>query len=123
MTGFGGARQLRGPKVPRRWGGLPSIEPGELFVRGPIPLEWIARAACLPGRSLQVGLLLWFRTGIEQRTPVALTPKWCKRFGVSRYALSRALDALTSAGLVEAVRGRGRAPRVQVKMPQKEIAP
>lgn len=33
----------------------------ELFLRGPIPLEWLGRTACLPGKTFNVAIALWWR--------------------------------------------------------------
>ena len=83
------------------------------FVRGPIPLVWIARAAVLPGRALAVGLAIWFIVGAGRRSN-AVCPSLLSRFGVSRKVAYRGLRALEHAGLVKVERHRGRCPRVTV---------
>ena len=35
------------------------------FLRGPVALDWLRRAAALPGKALAVGLALWFLRGAE----------------------------------------------------------
>lgn len=83
-----------------------------LFVRGPLPMEWFARAASLPGRALDVGLLVWFRVGCEKRDRVVLRPSVRELFRLNRHAQYRALQALEAAGLVEVSRKSGAAPTV-----------
>ena len=85
-----------------------------LFIKGPIDMRWLGRAAKLPGHSLHVGLLLWFRMGCESSHTVRLTPTHLKKFGVRRHTGYRALKALEKAGLVRVERHRGRAPVVTV---------
>jgi len=83
------------------------------FVRGPIPLAWLSAAGRLPGRSLHVGVLIWFLSGLHRgaRT-VKLTAQWRGSMGLERHAASRALERLQRAGLVEVDRKPGRSPRV-----------
>lgn len=84
------------------------------FVRGPIPLGWIATAAKLPGKSLHVGLAVWLLAGLEQGDVVKLTAKAINTFGVSRESLRRSLRALEQAGLVSVARRHGRCPVVTI---------
>jgi hypothetical protein len=42
----------------------PRHSTGEKFLKGPIPLNWLSRASQLKGKSLQVGLSLWFLAGL-----------------------------------------------------------
>jgi hypothetical protein len=83
------------------------------FVRGPIPVAWIARAAKLPGRALAVGLALWFIVGVGRRSN-AVCPTLLQKFGVSRKAGYRALQSLEAAGLVMVERRRGRCSHVTI---------
>jgi hypothetical protein len=104
------------------WLAAPDIAPGppdageppapgdKRFVR--IPLTWIQRAACLPGRTSELGLVLWFLAGVGRTQTVRLRPSLCAAFGVDRHAAYRAIAQLESAGLVSVDRKRGRAPIV-----------
>jgi hypothetical protein len=80
------------------------------FVRGPIPVWWLARAAALPGKALAVGLAVWFRRGLCKKRTFRLFPSAPTRFGVNRFALYRALKALEGAGLVTVQRVPGGSP-------------
>jgi hypothetical protein len=97
---------------PKRAAQLPRHKVGELFLKGPVPWNWLTTAARLPGKALHVGVVLWHRAGLEKKTQVTLPSSRFKALGVSRYAGSRALAALEQAGLVAVVRKQGRAPRV-----------
>jgi hypothetical protein len=82
------------------------------FLKGPIPLEWLASAARLPGKALAVGVAVWFESGRKKRRTVALTGPVLQRFGVSRFATYRALQILATAGLVSVERRTGKNPTV-----------
>jgi hypothetical protein len=84
------------------------------FIRGPLPLPWIAGAAKLPGKAMHVGLLLWFRCGCEKCRTVRLTRGHRELFGLGRHSVYRALKALEGAGLVQVQRHRGRCPVVTI---------
>lgn len=85
-----------------------------LFVKGPIPLDWLAQAGRLPGKAAQVGTILWFLSGLNDSKTVKLTNIFPKRFGVDRFAKNRALVELENAGLVAVARAAGRAPVVAI---------
>lgn len=101
----------RASRPPRR-DRIPRPAPGELFLRGPIPLIWLATAARLPGKALHVGLLVWFEAGLRKGASIKLTRKWNEAWGLQRDAVSRALHALENALLVRVERRRGCAPVV-----------
>lgn len=83
------------------------------FIKGPIPLGWITTAARLPGKSLAVGLALWWRRNLTGDNTVKLTSAHSLRFGVqTRSGRKAALDALEQAGLVEVERRPPKAPSV-----------
>ena len=96
------------PAVPM----LPRHKRGETFLKGPVPLGWLAQAACLPGKALHVGVFLWFLAGLKNTCVVLLANGRLSGFGVNRSAKYRALNSLEAAGLVSVQRRRGRSPRV-----------
>ena len=84
------------------------------FLKGPVPGEWLHRAAVLPGHALHVALAIWYLVGIENRREVRITRRVFDRLGVSPSAGRRGLDALERAGLVNVERHTGRCPTVTV---------
>ena len=91
---------------------LPRHKAGAWFLKGPIPGAWLASAAGLPGRSLQVALAVWHEAQLAQADTARLTHLAAARFGVSRDAARRALVRLEANGLVAVERRPGCAPRV-----------
>ena len=70
-----------------RWNGEipPSLKPprhrkGGEFLKGPVPLDWLRRAASLGGKSLAVGLVLWFDAGRKNTRKIRLTQSLLTRF-------------------------------------------
>ena len=87
---------------------------GGWFVRGPIPGEWITRAAKVSFRALRAGLALWYLAGVKKtRTVKPGSDAWA-RFGLSSRAGGRGLGALEAAGLVSVDRHPGRCPVVTI---------
>jgi hypothetical protein len=84
----------------------PRHRPGERFLKGPIPWQWLETTARLPGKALALALHLWQQAGWRRRRTV---PVCLSRIGlgVSRYAARRALQALEVAGLVSVDRRTG----------------
>lgn len=80
------------------------------FIKGPIPGPWIARAASLGGKSLHVGMALWYLAGVRKSRQVKLTTKVINRFGIGPKAARVGLRRLEEAGLVSVFRGHGRLP-------------
>jgi len=92
----------------------PRHKPGEKFLKGPIPLNWLAEAGQLRGKALHVAIVLWFQAGLKCLRTVKLSNAVMKRFGVDRYAAYRGLKALENAGLVSVERHAGRLPVVTI---------
>lgn len=103
----------------------PAPQPGRLkkrrqtfqpFLRGPIPLEWLARAHEAGGSALAVGLALWFVRGVSgKRDSVKVTASLRRRLRLTRNQTRRGIPALEAAGLAEVVKaGRGRCSVVEI---------
>lgn len=88
----------------------------EPFLRGPIPLAWLARAHEAGGSALAVGLALWFVRGVSgKRGPVKVDSSVRRRLGLSRDQTGYGLRALEAAGLAGYVKkGRGRCVVVEI---------
>jgi hypothetical protein len=86
------------------------------FLRGPIPMAWLEKAAKLPGKGpLAVALVIRFesgRTGNAQA--VKLTNPLVAKLCVSRKSKYTALEALEEAGLVTVVRELKKSPVVTI---------
>jgi hypothetical protein len=93
----------------------PRHKAGEWFLKGPIPGEWLTRAAGLSFRALRVGLALWYLAGVKKSRVVKPTWDTWQRFGLSPDAGQRGLAALERAGLVTVDRHRGRCPVVTIR--------
>ncbi len=91
---------------------------GERFLKGPIPWDWLARAAALPGKALHVGLAVWQRAGIERTGTVRISMTRLRPMGLSRSSACRGLTALERAELVTVERHKGRAPIVTLAAPR-----
>jgi len=87
------------------------------FIKGPIPFDWITKAARAKGKTLHVAIALWFLVGVKRSRQVALSQSTLKRFGVGRQASYRALLRLEDAGLVSVYRHPGRNPIVTILVP------
>lgn len=85
-----------------------------MFIKGPIPLDWITKAACLPGKTMNTALALWFLNGLFLGKSFKFTRSTYKKFGVSRFAVSKHLKDLEESGLITVERAPGRALIVMV---------
>jgi hypothetical protein len=101
------------PAAPAR-ASLPTHKPGERFLKGPIPLGWLAAAARQGGKALHVGVVLWHLAAMKKSRRVSLSRSVLTSFGVSRWSTSRALESLEGAGLVQVERHPGRVAVVTI---------
>jgi hypothetical protein len=92
----------------------PRPQSGGRFLRGPIPLDWLSRAAALPGRSLHVAMAIWFMAGLKKTAVVPVSNITGHQFGLDRNAKYRALEWLENANLIIVERRAGRAPLVTI---------
>jgi hypothetical protein len=91
-----------------------TLSRNRLYLRGPIPLEWIGKAACLPGRVLHVGLALWHVSALKKQNVVKMQRKILELFGVSREVYKKGLDQLAAIGLVSVEPKPGATPIVTI---------
>ena len=84
------------------------------FLKGPIPMAWLNVAATLPGKTLNVGLAIWWLAGMSKTIAFKLTRKSLDQLGVSRDAASDGLKRLEEHGLVLVKRSPGQRPTVQI---------
>ena len=95
----------------------PRHRPGERFLMGPIPLNWLTIAANQPGKALNVGLAIWFWAGVKKTKTIRLSVADLADFGVKYDAAYRGLRWLEQAGLIGVDRRPGRKPVVTLLSP------
>lgn len=84
-------------------------EPGERFIKGPLPWAWICAASRLSGSALRVALALFHEQGLRKSPIVTMVSTRLKDLGMCRQAAYRALEQLAEAGLIRVVeRAKGR---------------
>jgi len=86
------------------------------FLKGPIPLTWLQKAASLPGKALAVALAIQFKRGLNgNNDAIAVTTKLVQKIvEMNRKTLYRAIADLERAGLIKVERQRGQSPRVTI---------
>ncbi len=83
------------------------------FLKGPIPLTTLQKAARLPGKTLALYLALRHRADLACSSTVSLPTDYLNAWGIDKDAKHRALAALERVGLVRVVnRAAGRSMRV-----------
>ena len=92
----------------------PRPRSGGQFLKGPIPLDWLCTAARLPGKSLHVGIAVWFLAGLHRSGVISLSNKTSERFGLDRNSKYRGLAWLEAQGLITVERKAGRAPVITI---------
>jgi hypothetical protein len=96
---------------------LPKHGPGERFLRGPIPMEWLKRVVGCGRRAEAVAVLLWYAAGYQRKNPVKLTPHVLSELSVAPRAAKDILQKMADRGLVHVEFHRGRSPVVTLISP------
>jgi hypothetical protein len=88
----------------------------EPFLRGPVPMPWLAKAQTLTKAAMGVAIALWFQKGVRgQGGPVKVTSAVRRHMGLSNDQTRRGIQALTAAGLLRVCKGgRGRCAVVEI---------
>jgi hypothetical protein len=84
------------------------------FLRGPLDWPDLCLTAQLPGKALEVWLLLHLRWPLADGAGVTLPARRLAELGVDRFAKRRALQALEDAGLIRVHSQRGCSPRIAI---------
>ena len=105
---------VRRLQLDRASGALAAAPREALFLRGPVPLDWLGRAAALPGKTLNVAIALWWRHGMAKGKPFKLTQQALKSLHVERDAASAGLVRLEQAGLIQVERRTGQRPIISI---------
>ena len=88
----------------------------EPFLRGPVPMPWLAKAQTLAKAATGVALALWFQVGVRGHGgPVKFTQAVRRHMGLSNDQGRRGIQALAAAGLLRVCKGgRGRCTVVEL---------
>ncbi len=84
------------------------------FLRGPIPLAWLAEAAKLPGKTINVAIAIWWHHGMAGGKPFKLTKMVLNSLNVGRDAATAGLNNLEQAGLIKVERKQGQRHSISV---------
>lgn len=95
-------------------GKLVSNPKKKLFLRGPVPMDWLSQAAELPGKTLNVALAIWWINGMTQSESFKLTRKSLSLLCIKRDAASTSLKRLEGAGLIKVQRKVGQRPVISI---------
>ncbi|MGY3147713.1 hypothetical protein ACVWYQ_004712 [Bradyrhizobium sp. USDA 3397] len=82
------------------------------FLKGPIPMSELWAAARQPGQALAVYLAVRHQCDLTRKDTVTLPKALLERFGVDKDSKSRAIRALSVAGLIKIEQKRGRSARI-----------
>jgi len=78
------------------------------FVKGPLPLPWLAKAGTLGGKALLVGLCLWYMDGMRQQKTFRIGGGDINKLvGISKEAALRGVQKLEKVGLIFVLREPG----------------
>ncbi len=77
-------------------------------------MAWLNATAKLPGKTLNVGIAIWWLAGMAKTKTFKLTGKALKQLEVSREAASDALKRLEARGLIRVQRSPGQRPTVEI---------
>lgn len=101
-------------QLDKRSGVLTEAPLKELFLRGPIPMEWLSKAANLTGKTFHLAIVLWWLKGMAKTQPFKLTRKALGLIHISRDAASDGLNRLEEHGLVAVERKAGQRPAITI---------
>ena len=93
------------------WGGTEN-----LFLKGPIPRNWVLHAhKAGSGSGLVVGLEIWRRLDVSKTKSIPVPYRvFARELDISKASVKRALIALEEKKLITVDRQRGRAPLVEI---------
>ena len=101
-------------QLDKKSGDLTEAHPKALFLRGPIPMDWLSKAANLSGKTLHLANALWWLKGMDKTQPFKLTQKALDLMHVSRDAASDGLGRLEKSGLITVERKAGQRPTITI---------
>lgn len=92
------------------------VRAGEKFLRGPVPIPWLAAAHRQCKSAMGIAIALWLEIGMRgNREPIRVTRKIRRHMGLSNDQSRRGIHALVAAGLLRVCKGgRGRCAIVEI---------
>ncbi|MCB1086061.1 MAG: hypothetical protein KDM63_03375 [Verrucomicrobiae bacterium] len=91
------------------------------FVRGPIPLGWLAKAFALTPSAMKCAAALYYQRGLCRNTRFKVEPARFRELGINGTARHRGLNELAKAGLIEVEQCPGQCPFVTIIEDKSEI--
>ncbi|MFO1352029.1 MAG: hypothetical protein U1F68_15675 [Gammaproteobacteria bacterium] len=86
-----------------------------VFLKGPIPMMWLERAANLPGKALNAALAIWHVHGVMKQARFVVKREMWARLNLTRQSYYRALKQLEAEGLIAVERKAGRYPVITLR--------
>ena len=93
------------PKAPQRQ---------RLFIKGPIPFDWLRQANAMGGSTGLVAVALWFYVGLQGARSFKLDGRLDQLCGLTRQTRDQCLRRLQTAGLIHLRKRHGSYPSVQI---------
>jgi hypothetical protein len=85
-----------------------------LFIRGPIPFDWLMRANNIGGKAGLVGNALWLYVGLKKSLAFKIDGKLDLLCGISRQARQSNLKKLEENGLIKFTNRSGCYPQIEI---------
>jgi hypothetical protein len=92
----------------------PTQRTSKLFLKGPIPFEWLRKANALGGSTGIVATGLWLYVGLNSCKRFKVDSKLDQFAGVTRQTRQHALHKLKYAGLIKLTEHHGAYPFIEV---------
>ncbi len=100
---------------------IPRHKDGEQFLKGPVIWRWFAHSGRLPGKSHQLGTIIWKRAGMSGSAEITVPQYELDDMQISRNSYYRALLWLLDAELIRAVIRRGRSTVITILDPPTDL--
>src|SRR6201995_5546538 len=84
------------------------------FLKGPIPMTDLWRAARLPGKALALYIAVRHQVDVSGQLSVTVPSHLLRQFDIDKDAKSRAIRRLVTAGLISVDQMRGKAARIKL---------
>lgn len=86
----------------------------KLFIKGPIPFDWLQRANAIGGSTGIVAVALWFYAGLNGNKRFKVDSRLDQLCGLTRQTRDHVLQRLDCRGLIRLNKRRGSYPTVEI---------